>query len=181
LTRNRLGLKNGKDMIMTYPKIHRVVTGHDSEGRSIISLNGPLTNVFNLDINPEIVFHEVWNTTQTPVLINNDIDPTNGPLIFEPPKNGSKIRFVDIPPETEEFKLLKSHPYIHVSETVDYSIVIEGEITLVLDDSEVDLQKGAVVVQRGTNHAWANRSSTVCRMLYILIDGQYDPSLNIGH
>jgi mannose-6-phosphate isomerase-like protein (cupin superfamily) len=166
---------------MTYPKIHRVVTGHDSEGRSIVSSNGPLTNVFNLDIIPGLVLHEVWNTTQIPITIDNGVDPANGPLKLGPQKNGTKIRFADIPPETEEFRLMKPHPYMHVSETIDYSIVIEGEITLILDDSEVDLQKGAVVIQRGTNHAWANRSSNVCRMLYILIDGQYDPSMNRGN
>jgi mannose-6-phosphate isomerase-like protein (cupin superfamily) len=166
---------------MTYPKIHRVVTGHDSEGRSIVSSNGPLTNVFNLDIIPGLVLHEVWNTTQTPTTIDNGVDPANGPLKLGPPKNGTKIRFADIPPETEEFRLMKLHPYMHISETIDYSIVMEGEITLILDDSEVDLQKGAVVIQRGTNHAWANRSSNVCRMLYILIDGQYDPSMNRGN
>jgi hypothetical protein len=166
---------------MTYPKIHRVVTGHDSEGRSIVSSNGPLTNVFNLDIIPGLVLHEVWNTTQTPVTIDNGVDPANGPLKLGPPKNGTKIRFADVPAETEEFRLMKPHPYMHISETIDYSIVMEGEITLILDDSEVDLQKGAVVIQRGTNHAWANRSSNVCRMLYILIDGQYDPSMNRGN
>lgn len=166
---------------MTYPNIHRVVTGHDSNGKSIISSNGPLPNVFNLDIIPGLVLHEVWNTVGMPALVNNDVDPTSGPLIIAPPKNGTKIRFADIPPETKEFRLMKPHPYMHITESIDYSIVMEGEITLVLDDSEVDLQRGAVVIQRGTNHAWANRSSTVCRMLYILIDGQYDTSINKGN
>lgn len=166
---------------MTYPKIHRVVTGHDDSGKSIITSNGPLTTVFNLDIIPGLVLHEVWNTVGMPVLINNGDDPTIGPLSIEPPKNGTKIRFADIPPETKEFRLMKPHPYMHVTESVDYSIVIEGEITMILDDSEVDLQKGSVVVQRGTNHAWSNRSSTVCRMLYILIDGQYDLKMNKGN
>lgn len=166
---------------MTYPKIHRVVTGHDSEGKSIITSNGSLTNVIELNMIPGLVLHEVWNTVGMPVLINNGIDPTSGLFELGPPKNGTKIRFADIPPETKEFRLLKPHPFMHITKSIDYSIVMEGEITLVLDDSEVDLQRGAVVVQRGTNHAWANRSSTVCRMLYILIDGQYDASVNKGN
>ena len=165
---------------MTYPKIHRVVTGHNSEGKSIITSNGTLPNVFDLDVIPGLVLHEVWNTSEMPALIDNRVDPTNGPLKLEPPKNGTRIRFADIPPETTEFRLLKPHPFMHITESVDYSIVMDGEITLVLDDSEVDLQRGAVVVQRGTNHAWSNRSSNVCRMLYILIDGKYDTSINKG-
>jgi uncharacterized cupin superfamily protein len=66
---------------------------------------------------------------------------------------------------------------MHRTEAVDYGIVIEGELTLVLDDSEVALKPGSVVVQRGTNHAWANRSCKPCRMLFIQIDGRYEPSI----
>jgi uncharacterized cupin superfamily protein len=66
---------------------------------------------------------------------------------------------------------------MHRTETVDYGVVMEGEIVLVLDDSEVALKRGGVVIQRGTNHAWANRSDRVCRMLFVLVDGQFDPSI----
>ena len=69
------------------------------------------------------------------------------------------------------------HPLMHRTESVDYGVVIEGEMTLVLDDSEVLLKPGSVVVQRGTTHAWANRSGKLCRMLFVLVDGQYEPSL----
>jgi uncharacterized cupin superfamily protein len=60
---------------------------------------------------------------------------------------------------------------------VDYGIVIDGEMTLVLDEGEVLLRPGSVVVQRGTNHAWANRSGRVCRMLFVLVDGAYAPDI----
>ncbi|MDT1898668.1 cupin domain-containing protein, partial [Acinetobacter baumannii] len=63
------------------------------------------------------------------------------------------------------------------TESVDYGVVLHGALTLVLDDSEVALAPGDVVVQRGTNHAWANRSGAPCRMLFVLVDGQYDPAL----
>jgi uncharacterized cupin superfamily protein len=66
---------------------------------------------------------------------------------------------------------------MHRTESVDYGVVIEGEITLVLDASEVVLKPGCVVVQRGTNHAWANRSGRYCRMLFVLVDGQYDTAV----
>ena len=66
---------------------------------------------------------------------------------------------------------------MHRTQTVDYGVVIEGEIVLVLDDSEVLLQAGSVVIQRGTNHAWANRSNRTCRMLFVLVDGTFDPAI----
>jgi uncharacterized cupin superfamily protein len=70
------------------------------------------------------------------------------------------------------------HPLMHRTETIDYGVVIEGEITLILDDSEVDLRVGGVVIQRGTNHAWANRSGKPCRMLFVLVDGRYESSIS---
>jgi len=69
------------------------------------------------------------------------------------------------------------HPLMHRTETIDYGIVIDGEMTLVLDDSEVVLKQGSVVVQRGTNHAWANRSGRPCRMLFVLVDGVFEPTI----
>ena len=66
---------------------------------------------------------------------------------------------------------------MHRTESVDYGVVIEGECTLVLDEGEVPLRPGSVVVQRGTNHAWANRSGRPCRMLFVLVDGRYEAEL----
>ena len=74
-------------------------------------------------------------------------------------------------------KATSPHPLMHRTETVDYGVVIEGDIVLVLDDSEVVLRSGNVVIQRGTNHAWANRSGKPCRMLFVLVDGQYESEL----
>ncbi|MBV1788684.1 cupin domain-containing protein [Marinobacterium sp. D7] len=185
---------------MSFPEIHRVVTGHDSEGRAIITSNGPLPKVVEIEAIPGTVFHEVWSTETTPVIIDNGADPTLGDIMLPPPKQGTRIRFVDIPPDTEEFlahgsdnmkgafsqigdekastvKADSPHPLMHRTESVDYGVVIEGEMTLVLDDSDVLLREGSVVVQRGTNHAWANRSGKMCRMLFILIDGEYEPAL----
>lgn len=185
---------------MSFPPIHRVVTGHDGEGKAIVSSNGPLPTVAEIKAIPGTVFHEVWSTATTPALIDNGADPTTGALTLLPPPQGSRMRFVDIPPDTAEFlahgatrmkdafsqigdekastvKAASPHPLMHRTESIDYGIVIEGEMTLVLDDSEVLLKPGSVVVQRGTNHAWANRSGRPCRMLFILIGGQYEPSI----
>ena len=182
------------------PAIHRVVTGHDADGRAIIAQNGPLPTVIPLESIPGTVFHEVWATQQSPAFVGNDADPTPGPLQLSPPANGTRIRFVDIPPDTEDF--LKTgaarmgtafseigeqeastvtekspHPLMHRTESVDYGVVIAGELTLVLDEGEVVLRQGTVVVQRGTNHAWANRSGEMCRMLFVLVDGSYAPDI----
>lgn len=185
---------------MSLPDIHRVVTGHDAQGNSVVTMNGPLSTRVELEAIPGTVFHEVWSTDVSPALINNASDPTTGQLILSPPANGTRIRFVDIPPDTDQFlqngeSEMKQafsqigeasastthsdspHPLMHQTETIDYGILIEGELTLILDHGEVDLYPGSVVIQRGTNHAWANRSGKMCRILFILIDAQYDSSI----
>jgi mannose-6-phosphate isomerase-like protein (cupin superfamily) len=185
---------------MSFPPIHRIVTGHDASGKAIVTSDGALPTVIELAAIPGTVFHEVWSTAETPVSVDNGTDPSTGPLVLPPPKHGTRLRFVDIPPDTAEYlahgaarmqdafseigdaaastvKANSPHPLMHCTESVDYGIVIEGELTLVLDDSEVQLKPGSVVIQRGTNHAWANRSQAPCRMLFVLIDGAYDPAI----
>jgi hypothetical protein len=185
---------------MSFPPIHRVVTGHDAHGRAIVACNGPLPTVVEIEAIPGTVFHEVWETRATPAPVDNGDDPTTGPLKLPPPKQGTRIRFVDIPPDTDDF-LAKGaammqeaftqagdaaastvrrdspHPLMHRTESIDYGVVIDGEMTLVLDEGEVLLRPGSVVVQRGTNHAWANRSGQPCRMLFVLVDGAYEPAI----
>lgn len=185
---------------MSLPPIHRVVTGHDAGGKAVVASDGPLPTVVEIAAIPGTVFHEVWGTSGSPAPVDNGADPTTAPLMLPPPRHGTRIRFVDIPPDTPEFlaqgaatmhdafrqagdvsastvEAGSPHPLMHRTETVDYGVVIEGELTLVLDDSEVALKPGSVVVQRGTNHAWANRSGRPCRMLFVLVDGQYDASI----
>jgi mannose-6-phosphate isomerase-like protein (cupin superfamily) len=70
-----------------------------------------------------------------------------------------------------------SHPASHRTETVDYALVLSGEITMIIDDGEVDLKAGDVVIQCGTNHAWSNRSEKPCDVMFVLIDGRFDPGL----
>lgn len=188
---------------MSLPEIHRVVTGHDARGRAIVTSSAALPTVIEVAAIPGTVFHEVWSTAQSPALISNAADPTLEPLVLPPPAGGTRIRFVDIPPDTEEFlahgaqrmqaafaqigdaqastvDAHSPHPLMHRTESIDYGVVIDGELTLVLDEGEVLLQAGSVVVQRGTNHAWANRSGRICRMLFVLIAGQYEDGLHAG-
>jgi hypothetical protein len=185
---------------MSFPAIHRVVTGHDADGAAVVSSDAPLPTVVELKAIPGTVFHEVWSTSATPAPVDNGADPTLGPLLLPPPKNGTRIRFVDIPPDTAELHARGAdslregfseigdagastahknapHPLMHRTESVDYGVVIDGELTLVLDRGEVVCKPGTVVVQRGTNHAWANRSGKPCRILFVLVDGKFDPEI----
>lgn len=185
---------------MNLPPIRRVVTGHDAQGKAIVASDGPLPTVVEIAAVPGTVFHEVWSIRGAPATVDNGADPTTAPLMLPPPPHGTRIRFVDIPPDTPELlaqgaasmkaafaqigdekastvQAQSPHPLMHRTETVDYGVVIEGELTLVLDDSELQLRPGSVVVQRGTSHAWANRSGQPCRMLFILVDGRYDPAI----
>lgn len=180
--------------------VRRIVTGHDPRGKAILVEDGPLHKVVPIDQIPGTVFHEIWSTEGAPATVGSGPDPTLGPLILPPPRQGTRIRVVDIPPDTEDFlehgsarmqdafrqigdagastvRAGSPHPLMHRTESIDYGIVLEGEMTLVLDDSEVALHVGDVVVQRGTNHAWANRSGRMCRMLFVLVDGQYEAGL----
>jgi len=186
---------------MSLAPIRRVVTGHDAHGDAMIATDGSVPTVVELAAIPGTMFHEVWSTVATPVAIDNGPDPTIGPLCLPPPAHGTRIRFVDIPPDTKDFlkhgaarmkdafsqvgdvhastvRPDSPHPLMHRTETVDYGIVISGEITLVLDKGEANLKAGDVVIQRGTNHAWANRSGKPCRMLFMLVDGQFSDEVN---
>lgn len=182
------------------PAIRRIVTGHDAQGRAVVASDGRLPTVVEIAAVPGTVFHEVWSTAASPAPVDNGPDPTLGALMLPPPPLGTRIRFVDIPPDTPELlargaasaqaafaqigdagastaQAHSPHPLMHRTESVDYGVVIAGELTLVLDDSERVLGPGSVVVQRGTNHAWANRSGQPCRMLFVLVGGRFDPSL----
>jgi len=187
----------------TLPPITRVLTGHDADGKAVLAQVGPPPHVAQIAAIPGTVFHEIWATTQTPALLDNGPDPTTGALMLPPPRQGTRIRIVDIPPDTEDFlrdgasrmhdafaqigdaaastvTADSPHPLMHRTESLDYGVVLAGECTLVLDRGEVALRPGHVVVQRGTNHAWANRSGAPCRMLFVLIDGICAPEIAPG-
>ncbi len=131
------------------PPFKRVVTGHDARGRAVVASLGATANVFALQAVPGTVFHEIWNSSGSPALLDNADDPTSKPLQLSPGPQGSVIRVVDT----------------------------EGEVWLVLDDEEVHLKRGDVVVQRGTHHAWSNRTEAMARMVFILLDGRFAAEL----
>ncbi len=154
----------------------RVVTGHTPEGVSVVLSDGPVPVSREL---PEdgVAFHEVWNTEGAPARVTavEPTEPTERTLAVPPPARGTKIRINEFLPGHLDERGLQSP--VHRTASIDYGIVLEGQLTLVLDDSEVTLSAGDVVVQRGTDHAWANRGDTVAKVVFVLVDGEFDPAL----
>jgi mannose-6-phosphate isomerase-like protein (cupin superfamily) len=154
----------------------RVVTGHTPGGVSVVLSDGPVPVSREI---PEdgVAFHEVWNTEGAPARITatEPTEPTERTLAVPPPSHGTKIRINEFAPGHLDERGLQSP--VHRTASVDYGIVLSGEITLVLDDSEVTLRAGDIVVQRGTDHAWANRGTETARVVFVLVDGEFDPAL----
>jgi mannose-6-phosphate isomerase-like protein (cupin superfamily) len=154
----------------------RIVTGHDAAGTSVVLSDGPVPVSRQI---PEdgVAFHEIWNTSGAPTRITavESTEPTERELAVPPPPRGTRIRINEFAPGFLDEAGLQSP--VHRTESVDYGIVLEGEITLVLDDSEVTLGAGDVVVQRGTDHAWANRGTTTAKVVFVLVDGAFEQTL----
>lgn len=181
--------------------VRRVVTGHDATGRAVVLSDAPPPVVTKSTVQMGLAFYEIWNTRATPSKLDfEEAEPTLLHKDTAPPPTGTVIRFVDIPPEGEkgpdfdretarklfeavglaknaEHTIPGRHPLMHRTESVDYGIVLEGQIILLLDDEEVVLEQGDVVVQRGTIHAWTNRTDKITRMAFILTDAVFTPEL----
>jgi len=180
----------------------RIVTGHDAQGRAIIQEDGPPARVQRIGGATGPMFYEIWNTRETPAPIDRASgEPEETGIILAPPKNGTRIRVLDIPPDDESFGRITPeearahfaeigaadasshrgegtrHAHMHRTETVDYGIVLEGELVLIVDEGETIVRAGDIVVQRGTNHGWANRSGRNCRIAFILVDGRFTDGL----
>ena len=180
---------------MSLPTVRRIVTGHNPQGNAVIALDGAPPNIIPFVAVPGTVFYEIWNTNASPAPIDNGDDPTNRPLQLHPTPNGSIIRIVDIPPDSIQnnvsdadiaagfaqigaagattHKADSPHKLMHRTETIDYGILLSGELWLVMDEGETKLSPGDIVIQRGTNHAWSNRTNKIARMIFILLDGKF--------
>ena len=175
-------------MSESLPPIRRIVTGHDAEGRACIVEDAPAAAVRTVPDRPGYRAVNVWRTNRTPAPIDEEdsIDAHQGIL---PPDSGTILRIIDFPPEPADpaerdrriratfggmFKDAthdgRKHPGMHRTDTVDYAICLEGEIWSVMDEGETLMRAGDVLIQRGTNHAWANRSQKTARIAFVLID-----------
>ena len=149
----------------------RIVTGLRN-GKSIIEKDAIVSNVS--EHFPGLIISDIWSTDTMPVKLEEEkaIENTAFP---NTPKNGSYFRYVQIPPDKDlgiEAPEGQPHPLMHQTDTLDYIVILSGEIWLIVDEGETLLQAGDIVVQRGTNHAWSNRSDLPCIQLAILLDAR---------
>ena len=162
--------------------VRRVVTGHDASGKAVVLMDGPAPNQ-KLRQASGLVSTLVWATDETPADISGGADRAGREIRVPPPAHGSIFRVVDFPPEggtRSRAAVLKEmgvsdpggarHHGMHKTRSIDYAVVLEGEIDMLLDESEVHLAAGDVLVQQGTNHAWVNRGSKPCRIAFVLVD-----------
>jgi len=165
--------------------IRRIVTIDDDSGKSVAIADGPAPDVRTDPARPGFAATRIWVTDATPARIKGIRETLGLPHRLEPPAGGSVCRIVTFPPdetfrgragareveafframgspEASTYSARAPHPYMQKTRTLDFCLVLEGEITLVLDTEEVQLKAGDTVVQRGTNHAWSNRSGKPC-------------------
>lgn len=179
-------------MAQQLPPVRRIVTGHDTSGRSIIEHDGPPPRTLTVPERPGYAVSNVWRTAESPCPVHADDDILAHKGVL-PPRRGTVIRVIDFPPEPQDPAKLRDmlhatfralypdadhqptdagHQGMHKTMTIDYAIVLKGNITAIMDDGETTMNAGDILVQRATNHAWANRSGEICRIAFILIDGE---------
>jgi mannose-6-phosphate isomerase-like protein (cupin superfamily) len=171
--------------------VRRVVTGHDARGRSIFVSDGATPHVFSRTKGSAVV-HELWETTRTPADNRGSDDAIARGHRLPPPKNGSVFRVIEYPPDAERLAAIAReqampddsgraaatdgnnprHAGFHKTATIDYAIVLSGEIFAMMDDGELLLKAGDVLIQRGTNHAWSNRTNVPAVVAFVLIDAE---------
>ena len=165
----------------------RVVTGLDDKNHAVVLYDS--RTALKAD-SPVISSTNFWITDGTPPSLSKE-DTANRPIGVSPPDNGTKLRIVEFAPldPAVEAKLpsemiLKgvnhppakgipvSHPMMHRTRSLDYAVVLSGEIDMMLDDTSVHLKQGDVIVQQATNHGWVNHSAQPCRILFVLMDSK---------
>jgi mannose-6-phosphate isomerase-like protein (cupin superfamily) len=174
-------------------EIKRFITGHTAEGAAIVTIDDYAPNVTELKGWPGAGVTELWVTGETPVDNTGVEDRSLRPMRHDPTHGGTIFRVVEIPPEgaapidtAATFEQLGSgnrpkpedsqkHPTMHKTNSIDYLVVISGEMWMVMEEGEVLLKPGDCIVQRGTNHAWKNRGDKPCLIAAVLVDAAPAP------
>ncbi len=171
-------------------RIRRVVTGHDRNGNSVFVMDGKAPNVLEMASMPGVALTDLWRTKSSPASNSGNADAAAGRITLEPPPNGTILRIVEFPPDSEWRKSAdakkafasigasgapdhaSADAMMHATATVDYIIVLKGEIYAILDKGEKLLKAGDILIQRGTNHSWSVRTKEPAIVAAILIDAK---------
>jgi mannose-6-phosphate isomerase-like protein (cupin superfamily) len=171
-------------------RVRRVLTGHDAGGKSTFIADGLAPNVKEMASMPGLALTDLWETRGAPASNAGDGDAATRPVRLEPPKNGTILRIVEFPPDSQwreradarrAFDSIgaghaadkrSSDPMMHRTSTVDYIIVLKGEIHAVMEKGETLLRAGDILVQRGTNHSWSVRGSEPCIVAAVLVNAK---------
>jgi hypothetical protein len=173
-------------------KFRRLVTGYNAAGLSTIVSDADSPHVIAIRNVEDHAVTNIWQTYGDPGARPKGLDPFAPPFQLMPPASGTVIRVVEFPPDdtwlqradrSEAFGSLgqsgsdamhessERHLMMHTTKTVDYAVVLEGELWAVMEDGEAKMSAGDVLIQRGTPHAWANRSDKRALILFVLVDG----------
>ena len=168
-------------------RVRRVLTGHDGQGRSTFIADGEAPNVKEMTAITGLALTDLWETKGAPASNEGHADAADRPVRLEPPKNGTILRIVEFPPDSAwrgatdgkaGFKAIgaghaqdksSSDPMMHKTSTVDYIIVLKGEIHAIMETGEKLLRAGDILVQRGTNHSWSVRGNEPCIVAAVLV------------
>ena len=168
-------------------RVRRVLTGHDAGGRSTFIADGEAPNVKEMTAITGLALTDLWETRGAPASNAGAADAAERPIRLEPPKNGTLLRIVEFPPDSNRvkgadgaagFKAIgashaqdkrSSDPMMHKTSTVDYIVVLKGEIYAIMETGEKLLRAGDVLVQRGTNHSWSVRGTEPCIVAAVLV------------
>ena len=171
-------------------KARRVVTGHDSNGKSTFLMDGHATNIKEMASMPGLALTDLWETARAPASNAGRADAAMRPVRLEPPGGGTILRIVEFPPDaawrnnTDALAAFSSigaghakdqhssDPMMHKTATVDYIIVLKGEIWAVMETGETLLKAGDILVQRGTNHSWSVRGNEPCIIAAVLVSAE---------
>lgn len=177
---------------MELKSTRRIVTGHDAQGKAVVLFDASLQAKQRTAGGNGMTL--LWVTSESPADVAGSSDRAQTPVGVPPPANGTVFRIVDfapLPPNAppvDHHQILLSmgidpatqgyarHAHTHRTRTIDYALVLDGEIDMLLDDTEVHVKAGDVLVQQATNHAWVNNGSKPCRIAFILIDGKTPPA-----
>lgn len=172
--------------------IRRVVTGKDATGKAIAMIDAAATTVHRRE-ELGITNTLLWVTDSNPADLSNREDTANKKIGVVPPPGGTIFRVIEFAPKREvkagyetrlrifqglglapegESREKPRDPTMHRTKTIDYALILSGEIDMLLDDSEIHLKPGDVVIQRGTNHAWVNHGNQPCQVAFILVDAK---------